>query len=398
VRRNIAVLFAAAVVAFFAARWYMRPPAERPAHRAAFTELSVDPALWAQSFPFEYAGYRRGIPVPEFGEMRGHAFSLKEREETGRIADPRLARVFSGRPKERPQPAACLACHGAAMEFFRRRGAAAWSMPFFEARREVRQPVGCLDCHDPASMRLRLTRSAFLKARPAAAAATAQDLRALVCAQCHAEYYLAGAERIVTHPWTKGLKAEEIEQYYDETGFRDWDHAETGAPVLKAQHPQFEMWSQGVHARSGATCADCHMPRERRGAIHLTVHAAQSPRENTGRACLPCHRSDAREMRARIDVIQQRTKALAERALTALIALLDEIRRASAAGASPAQLRAARQLQRQAQWRFDFVRADSSNGFHAPQEAARLLAEAIDYARQGQLAARKLNPKSQPRP
>jgi nitrite reductase (cytochrome c-552) len=26
-------------------------------------------------------------------------------------------------------------------------------------------------------------------------------------------------------------------------------------------------------------------------------------------------------------------------------------------------------------------------GFHAPQEAARILAEAIDYARQGQLAA-----------
>src|SRR5450756_1120777 len=99
-------------------------------------------------------------------------------------------------------------------------------------------------------------------------------------------------------------------------------------------------------------------------------------------------------MRARIDVIQQRTKGLSGRALPALIALLDEIHRSSAAGASHAQLRAARQLQRKAQWRFDFVRADSSNGFHAPQEAARLRAEAIDYARQGQLAARKLNPNS----
>jgi len=28
-------------------------------------------------------------------------------------------------------------------------------------------------------------------------------------------------------------------------------------------------------------------------------------------------------------------------------------------------------------------------GFHAPQEAARILAEAIDYARQGQLALPK---------
>lgn len=390
-RRNIAVLFATAVVVFFAARWWMRPPAQPLIDRATFTESSVDPALWAKSFPYEYAGYRRGVLAPEFGEMRGHAYSLKEREETDRIADPRLARVFSGRPKERPQPAACLACHGASINFFRRMGPAASRMPFFEARREVLQPVGCLDCHDPASMRLRLTRPAFLTARPPAAA-TPQDLRALVCAQCHAEYYLAGAARIVTHPWSKGLKAEEIEQYYDQTGFRDWDHAETGAPVLKAQHPQFEMWSQGAHARGGAACADCHMPRERRGAIHLTVHAAGSPRDNTGRACLPCHRSGAAEMRARIDTIQQRTKELSGRALTALIALLDEIHRSSAAGASPAHLRAARQLQRQAQWRFDFVRADASGGFHAPQEAARLLAEAIDYARRGQLAARKLNP------
>lgn len=384
-RWNIAVLLAAAVVAFFAARWWMQPPAERPAEQAVFTDSSVDSALWAKRFPFEYEGYRRGVRVPEFSEMRGHAYSIKERDETDRLTDPRLARVFAGRPKERPQPAACLACHAASMSFFRRVDTS--SMPFFEARREVRQPVGCVDCHDPASMRLRLTRPAFLKARPAAAA-TQQDLRALVCAQCHAEYYLTGAERIVTHPWARGLKAEEIEEYYDELAFRDWDHPETGAPVLKAQHPQFEMWSQGVHARSGATCADCHMPRERRGAIHLTVHSATNPRENVERACLSCHRADGREMLARIDAIERRTKGLFERALTALIALFDDVHRARTAGVSDAQLREVRRLQRKAQWRLDFVRADSSNGFHAPQEAARLLAEAIDYARQGQLAAR----------
>ena len=104
--RNIAVFFAAAVVAFVAARWWMRQPEARPVELATFTEASVDPALWAKRFPFEYEGYRRGVYSPEFSEMRGHAYSLKEREETDRIADPRLARVFSGRPKERPQPAA----------------------------------------------------------------------------------------------------------------------------------------------------------------------------------------------------------------------------------------------------------------------------------------------------
>ncbi|MEN6601761.1 MAG: hypothetical protein ABFD86_05040, partial [Bryobacteraceae bacterium] len=121
-RRNIAVLFVAAAAAFFAARWWMRPRAEKPVEQAAFTEASIDPALWSKRFPFEYEGYRQGIRVPEFSEMRGHAYSLKEREETDRIADPRPMRMFSGRPKERPQPAACLACHGASTEFFRTAG------------------------------------------------------------------------------------------------------------------------------------------------------------------------------------------------------------------------------------------------------------------------------------
>ena len=44
-------------------------------------------------------------------------------------------------------------------------------------------------------------------------------------------------------------------------------------------------------------------------------------------------------------------------------------------------------LQRKAQWRLDFVAAENSMGFHAPQESARVLAEAMDYARQAQIAA-----------
>jgi len=387
------VLFAAAVAAFFAARWWMRPKPEPPAQPLAFTERSADPALWAKRFPFEHEGYRQGVRAPDFAEVRGHAYSLREREETDRVSDPRLMRIYSGRPKERPQPAACLACHGASMDFFRRMGAGASRMPFFEARNEVRYPVACIDCHDPASMRLRLTRPAFLEARPSASA-TEHELRALVCAQCHAEYYLAGEARKVTHPWANGLSADAIEQYYDKLAYRDWDHAETGAPVLKAQHPQFEMWSQGVHSRSGVACADCHMPRERRGAIHLTVHATASPRRTIERSCLPCHRADAREMLARLDAIQSRTNKLAERALTALLALFDDVQRARLAGVAPAGLREAQALHRKAQWRFDFVQADRSRGFHAPQETVRLLAEAIDYSRQGQLALQKLKPNS----
>ena len=385
-----------AVVTFLALKLTFRtgaPDGEPTAAAGRLNEQSVDAAEWGKVFPVEYQGWRQGIPLPEFAEMQGHAFSLKEREETGRVRDARWRRLYAGRPKERPQPAACLHCHASVLPYYRAEGHGdVWNgfvltspRPFFEARRAVTQPVGCLDCHEPGSMRLRAARPAFVKAR--APARSYQELRSHVCAQCHAEYYLAGAGRVVTYPWSKGLKVEEIESYYDSIGFSDWTHAETGARVLKAQHPQFEMWSQGIHARSGVACADCHMPAERRGAIYVTDHFVRSPLTNVGPACLRCHPGDAREAASRAAAIQTRTKQLLARALDALLDLYGEVQRARLAGATDAQLDAALKLQRRAQFRLDFVAEDGSQGFHAAQESARILAEAIDYARQGQLAA-----------
>ena len=53
--------------------------------------------------------------------------------------------------------------------------------------------------------------------------------------------------------------------------------AETGAEVLKAQHPEFELWNKGVHAQSGVSCADCHMPYKREGALKVSDHWVRSP-------------------------------------------------------------------------------------------------------------------------
>jgi nitrite reductase (cytochrome c-552) len=183
---------------------------------------------------------------------------------------------------------------------------------------------------------------------------------------------------------------EELEAYYDEIGFSDWTHEETGAGVLKAQHPEFEMWNQGIHARSGVACADCHMPYVREGAMKISDHHIRSPLLNVQRACLVCHPFSADEMRARAETIQDRNAALLSRAEDALVALYDEVVAAKAAGATPQQLAPVLALQRKAQFRADFVNAENSMGFHAPQEAARILGEAIDYARQGQFAAGRL--------
>ena len=156
-------------------------------------------------------------------------------------------------------------------------------------------PVSCIDCHDPDTMSIRVTRPGFVLGIQRLAQsdepvphlpsiedwresnrsepydpqewASRQEMRSFVCGQCHVEYYCAN-KMTLTFPWGHGLKVEQIEQFWDETDFPDgsdfydYEHGETGAPVYKAQHPEFELWSQGIHARSGVSCADCHMPYE----------------------------------------------------------------------------------------------------------------------------------------
>lgn len=158
--------------------------------------------------------------------------------------------------------------------------------------------------------------------------------------------------------------------------------------MLKAQHPEFEMWNQGVHASSGVACADCHMPYKREGAMKISDHHVRSPLLNINRACQTCHKWPEAELKIRVETIQHRTFALRNRAMDALVALIHDLAEARRDGRSDNFLAKAWELQRKAQFMVDFVEAENSMGFHAPQEAARILGEAIDYARQGQLALR----------
>ncbi len=248
-------------------------------------------------------------------------------------------------------------------------------------------------------MQLRVTRPGFLNGIKAYKAslgidnydpnlqATRQEMRTYVCGQCHVEYYFKGEKTTLTYPWSGGIKVEEIEQYYDEIDFKDWMHKETGAPVLKAQHPEFELWNQGIHAKSGVSCADCHMPYMRDGAVKISDHHVRSPVLNIARACQACHPQPEQELAARIETIQARTRLLLNRTEESLLELFDAIKDAKGRGISEQALAKALMLHRKAQFRFDFVAAENSMGFHAPQESGRILAEAIDYARQGQIAA-----------
>jgi nitrite reductase (cytochrome c-552) len=132
------------------------------------------------------------------------------------------------------------------------------------------------------------------------------------------------------------------------------------------------------------------MPYVREGALKVSDHWIRSPLLNVSRACQTCHPYAETEIQARVAQIQGRNHDLLQRAGGAIVEMLDAIKAAKASGATDAQLEQARALHRKAQWRLDFVAAENSMGFHAPQEAARLLGESIDYGRQAQISLERL--------
>jgi nitrite reductase (cytochrome c-552) len=197
-------------------------------------------------------------------------------------------------------------------------------------------------------------------------------------------------------PWAFGLRHEDLERHWEQktfpdgSPFLDYQHGETGAPLFKVQHPEFELWSQGTHARAGVSCADCHMPYERVGAMKLSNHQVRSPMENINNACQTCHNVPEQDLRDRVTGIQDRTQQLLQRAAVAMQDMLDAIRTCQERGATPEQLAEILVLQRRSMWRLDYISSENSRGFHAAQEAARCLAESIDYSRQAQAQAWRL--------
>jgi nitrite reductase (cytochrome c-552) len=415
--------------------------ARNPFYRVVeLTEETEDPAVWGKNFPLQYDDYRRTVDqvrtrfggsealprTPTNADPRavvsqsrieedprlkamwaGYAFAKDFREERGH-AYMLEDQIFTERQQAAKQPGTCLQCHASLYVPYRKAGNGDLikgfeqlnQMPYAEARKLVSHPVACIDCHDSSTMQLRVTRPGFIEGIRAFKAAqgvqnydvntqaTRQEMRAYVCGQCHVEYYFKGPEKRLVYPWAKGLKVEEIQAYYDEAQFKDWTHADTGAPALKAQHPEFEMWNQGIHARSGVTCADCHMPYKREGALKISDHHVRSPMLNVNRACQTCHKWPEEELRARVETIQQRTYKLRNLAMDALMGLIGDLKAAKAAGKTDNELARSQDFQRKAQFYLDFVEAENSTGFHAPQEAARILGESIDFSRQGQIVLR----------
>ncbi|HWR51756.1 MAG TPA: ammonia-forming cytochrome c nitrite reductase subunit c552 [Bryobacteraceae bacterium] len=414
------------------------------------TEDTEDPAVWGKNFPLQYDLYKRTVDQERTryggsealrhlptnvdprsalaqnkleGDPRlrlmwaGYAFATDFREERGHaymLIDQRYTR----RVLEYKQPGTCINCHGSTWVTMRKLGNGDIfagfdklnQMTYAEAAQHVKHPVACIDCHDPETMQLRITRPAFIEGIRAYKAsqgvqnydvnaqATAQEMRSYVCGQCHVEYHFRGPEKRLTFPWKKGLTVDAALAYYDEENFQDWVHAETGARALKAQHPEFEMFNQGVHARSGVACADCHMPYQRSGGLKISDHHVRSPLLNINRACQGCHHFSEPELKARAENIQQRFGRTRDVAMDALMELIYDIRDARSAGRTDAELADARNQQRKAQFFIDYVEAENSMGFHASGEALRILTDATDAIRIGQLSLRGAKPRPLLRP
>ena len=406
------------------------------------TDDTVDPSVWGKNFPLQYDDYLKTTDqirtryggseaeprTPTQADPRsvvaqsrleedprlktmwaGYAFSKDFREERGH-AYMLEDQTFTERQQFAQQPGTCINCHASVYVAYKQLGAGDIfkgfeelnKMPYFDARKIVTHPVACIDCHDSQTMQLRVTRPAFIEGMRALKAsqgienydvnkqATRQQMRAYVCGQCHDEYHFSGPEKRLVYPWSKGLQVENILAFYDEQKFKDWEHGITGAPVLKAQHPEFEMWSQGIHARSGVVCADCHMPYKRVGALKISDHHVRSPLLNINRACQTCHKWSEEELKGRVETIQMRTHNLRNLAMDALVDLITDIKAARDAGRTDNAIATAQDFQRRAQFYLDFIESENSNGFHASQEATRILGESINFSRKGQIALRRL--------
>lgn len=324
----------------------------------------------------------------DYNQSRGHYYAVEDIHKTLRTGAP-----VDG--KASPQPNTCWTCKSPDVpRLMETRGIAEVYKGSWESLgSEIVNPIGCADCHDASTMNLRISRPALIEAFNRSgqdiSKATHQQMRSLVCAQCHVEYYFdkkkVESASYLTFPWDYGKTVEDMEKYYDEAGFTDWVHALSKAPMLKAQHPDYEVYSMGIHAERGVSCADCHMPYISEGGVKYTNHHITSPLTNPANSCQVCHREETevliKNVYDRQDKIIENRDKLEELLVRAHV----EAAKAWILGANEGDMKKSLQLIRQAQWRWDYAAAGHGNSFHAPVEISRIIASGITKAQDARI-------------
>lgn len=349
-------------------------------------DFSVDILAQRPEMVVLWAGYAF---AKDYSTPRGHMYALNDAIHSLRTGAPMKA-------ADGPQPSSCWACKSSDVprlmqtigvdSFYRQKWAALGS--------EIVNPVGCADCHEPENMNLHISRPALIEAFSRQGKdvnkASPQEMRSLVCAQCHAEYYFQRDEKRLTFPWDKGLTVENIEKYYDEADFTDYIHKLSRARMLKAQHPDYEIFRMGIHAQRGVSCADCHMPYDEEGGIKYSDHHIQNPLAVVERTCQTCHRDNKETLRHNVYERQQKADELRNLLEKELTKAHIEAKFAWDKGATENEMQEALTYIRQAQWRWDFGVSSHGASFHAPQETIRILGHGLDKAYKARMAIAKV--------
>ncbi len=337
-----------------------------------FSKLEEDPRLITL-----FSGYPFSI---EYNEDRGHLNALTDVREIKRVSEKTAGTCYSCKSAVNPR-------------LWGEMGMADYDKTLFSVLGEkIDQPIGCANCHEANTMKLVVTNPALDEALQKQGkdwrTFTRQEMRTVVCANCHVEYYFAGEGKYLTFPWENGTDIENISKYYADLKFKDWEHPQSGAAMVKMQHPEYEFFTNNsTHYKAGVACADCHMPYTRDGAAKFSTHDVKSPLLNAQTACGACH-TDVAYVTGRVATIQDQVRQTMDDTEDAIVAAIQAIEAAAALPDVNADvLDEARNLHREAQLRWDFVAAENSMGFHNPEEALRILAESTNLARQAELKA-----------
>jgi nitrite reductase (cytochrome c-552) len=369
--------------------------------------------VWGQNFPRQYETYMMTSDTdfkskhggsatidylekyPELVIMwAGYAFARDYKQGRGHYYA--VSDVHNTLRTVQPQPATCWTCKSTDVprvmneigveEFYK----STWA----EMGPQIVNHIGCQDCHDPKTMNLRISRPALAEALERMGTdinqATHQEMRSLVCAQCHVEYYFKGEGKYLTFPWDKGFSADNMEEYYDNYEFTDWTHALSRAPMLKAQHPDYELYRTGVHADRGVSCADCHMPYQREGGLKFTNHHISSPLNNISGSCQVCHRESEEKLLENVYERQNKVQELRRIAEINLARVHLEAKTAWDNGATEEEMRPVLTLIRHAQWRWDWVAAANGMGFHSPVESLRVLGTSIEKSQEARIVLARI--------
>lgn len=333
----------------------------------------------------------------DYNQGRGHVYAVEDIHNTLRTGGPTS-------DKDGPMPATCWTCKSPDVpRLMNEMGVTEYYQgKWAKHGAEVVNPIGCADCHDEKTMNLKITRPALIEAYERQgkdiSKATHQEMRSLVCAQCHVEYYfdkkLPGKEGTpyLVFPWDKGMTVDDMEAYYDKLEFSDWTHKLSRTPMLKTQHPDFELFEMGIHGQRGVSCADCHMPYKTEGGQKFTNHKIQSPLNNVANSCQVCHREDEGELIKNVYERQDKIKEVRDELEKYLVRAHVEAKTAWDNGATEAQMKAILQDIRHAQWRWDFAAASHGGSFHAPEEVGRIVSTGLSKVQDARIKLARLLP------